>query len=50
LYNSTYKDTTLHTPTQIRGTVPSEGVISSSLKIESKDSGWKPAPIMGSQV
>jgi len=27
--------------------VPSEGILSSSIKIESKDSAWKPAPVMG---
>lgn len=41
LYSSQFK-----TP-GVKGTAQSEGIISSSLKIESKDSAWKPAPIMG---
>ena len=31
----------------VKGTAPSEGIISSTMKIESKDTAWKPAPVMG---
>ena len=34
----------------IKGTAPTEGIISSTMKIESKDHQWKPAPIMGGQI
>jgi hypothetical protein len=37
--------------TPVRGAIPSEGqFMSSSMKVESKDNQWKPAPIMGAPV